>query len=231
MRAAVVAGATGLTGGHLLNGLLDSGHFEEVHALIRRPMHRPHPRLQEHVVDFDALELSFATPVQTAFCCLGTTIRKAGSRQAFREVDHGAVVAFARWARSRGAGHFLVVSSVAAAPDSPNFYLRVKGETEAELETLGFDSLDIFQPSFLLGARAERRPAERVAQILVEALDWAMAGPLEKYRGIRAQELAQAMQHRAEHPEPGVHRHLYASIAALARSEETHAPPHSPGHG
>ncbi|MBL8236141.1 MAG: NAD(P)H-binding protein [Bryobacterales bacterium] len=217
MRAAAIAGATGLTGQHLLNRLLDDHSFDPVLSVLRKPMHRSHPRLQERVVDFQSLSASKPLPIDIAFCCLGTTIRKAGSQEAFRAIDHGYVLAFANWAKQNGARHFLFVSSVSAHLHSSNFYLRVKAETERDLETLGFDWLDIFQPSFLLGQRAESRPAERFGQIVIESIHILLAGPLERYRGIAAAHVAAAMLARANNPgAPGVRRHEWRSITSIA---------------
>lgn len=216
MSVAAIAGATGLTGHYVLNRLLDDGGFDPVLAILRKPLHRNHPRLRERVVEFDSLSALAPTPVDLAFCCLGTTIRKAGSKEAFRAVDHGYVLAFAKWARGNGAKHFLLVSSVSSSPDSGNFYLRVKGETERDLAGLGFDWLDIFQPSFLLGNRAESRPGERIGQAVIQAVEFALVGPLERYRGISGATVAQAMLARANDPgSPGVRRHEWDSITAL----------------
>ncbi len=221
--AAAIAGATGLTGQHVLNRLLDGGGFDPVIAVLRKPLHRSHPRLQERVGDLSQLDSVPAPELRAAFCCLGTTIRKAGSKDAFRQINQGYVLRFARWARAHGAIHFSYLSSVSAALNSPNFYLQVKGETESELENIGFPSLDIFQPSFLLGARPESRPLERFAQGAVQVLKFALIGALEPYRGIPAQEVATAMLIRAEAVVLGVHRHEWASIRALAgaTSKET----------
>lgn len=217
MRGAAIAGATGMTGQQVLNRLLDDGGFDPVVAVLRTPLHRSHPRLRERVADFSALAALPAVSVDVAFSCLGTTIRKAGSEEAFRAVDHGHTLAFARWARKQGARHFLFVSSVAADLKSPNFYLRVKAETERDLEAIGFEWLDIFQPSFLLGPRQESRPGERVGRAVVQGLQFLLAGPLERYRGVHASAVAQAMLARArECGEPGVRRHEWSGITALA---------------
>lgn len=217
MSVAAIAGATGLTGHYVLNRLLDDGSYDPVLAVLRKPMHRNHPRLREKVVEFDSLSTLAPTSVDVAFCCLGTTILKAGSKEAFRTVDHDYVLAFANWARANGARHFLLVSSVSASPHSGNFYLRVKGETERELAQLGFDWLDIFQPSFLLGNRSESRPGERIGQAVIQAVEFVLVGPLERYRGISASTIAQAMLARANNPgDAGVRRHEWAAITALA---------------
>lgn len=218
MRGAAIAGATGLTGQQVLNRLLDDGGFDPVLAVLRRPMHRSHPRLLEKAVRFDALDTLAPVSLDVAFCCLGTTIRKAGSKEAFRAVDHGYVLAFAKWARANGARHFLFLSSVAAALDSRNFYLRVKAETERDLELVGFEWLDIFQPGLLLGVRTERRPLERIAQPLAEALRFALVGPLERYRAVAASTVAAAMVARAKTPgEPGTRRFEWREIVELGR--------------
>jgi uncharacterized protein YbjT (DUF2867 family) len=217
MRGAVIAGATGMTGQQVLNRLLDDGGFDPVVAVLRRPFHRSHPRLRERIVDFNALAPLAGVQVDVAVCCLGTTIGKAGSKEAFRAVDYGHTLAFARWVRAHGAQHFLFVSSVAADLRSPNFYLRVKAETERDLEGLGFRWLDIFRPSFLLGHRQESRPGERVGKAAVQALEFLLAGPLERFRGVSASTLSQAMLARAvDAGEPGVRRHEWSSIGALA---------------
>jgi len=217
MRGTAIAGATGLTGQQVLNRLLDDGTFDPVVSILRRPMHRNHPRLREKVVDFDSLSTLAPIAIETAFCCFGTTIRKAGSKAAFRTIDHDYAIAFAKWARAGGARHFLYVSSVSASPSSSNFYLRVKGETEAELATLGFDCLDILQPSFLLGARPNPRSGERIGQAIAQGLQFALVGPLAQFRAISASTVANAMVHLAKSPgEPGIRRHTWSSIVELA---------------
>lgn len=219
MRGAAIAGATGLTGQQVLNRLLDDGRFNPVVAVLRTPMHRNHPRLRESVVAFDALSSLAPVPLDAAICCLGTTIRKAGSKVAFRAVDYGYVMEFAKWARANGALHFLFVSSVMAGADSGNFYLQVKGEAERDLEKVGFEWLDIFQPSFLLGTRGERRIGERIGQSVVQALGFAMVGQLERFRGVAASTVADAMFARLRAPGAvGVRRHEWRSIVELAAS-------------
>jgi len=138
---------------------------------------------------------------EAAFCCLGTTIKKAGSPEAFRAVDHGAVVGFANAARKRGARVFLHVTALGADARSSALYNRVKGEVEAAVAALGFDSVYTFRPSILDGEREESRPLERVGLAVGRAL-----GPLlGKYRPTRAQAVAAAMVASCKQPEPGVH--------------------------
>ena len=144
----LLAGASGLTGSRTLDALLDAPDVARVLAVSRRPLGREHPRLANRIVQFSHMEAQLkGTVAEAALCCLGTTIRRAGSQQAFRAVDIDCVLSFARAALGAGARRFVVISSVGANPDSKNFYLRTKGEMEQELEALGFESLDILQPS------------------------------------------------------------------------------------
>ena len=190
-RIAQIAGATGLTGGHLLELLLADARYSRVHALVRKPALSAHARLQEHTFDFDhPVKPPCADDV---FCCLGTTIKKAGSQAAFRKVDFDYVVALARMARDAGAKRFLVVSSLGADARSAIFYNRVKGEMESALRDIGFDALHIFQPSLLLGDRQEARLAERLGIAASAFIAPFMLGPVRKYRPIEAKTVAKAM--------------------------------------
>jgi uncharacterized protein YbjT (DUF2867 family) len=150
-RTVLVAGATGLVGREVLAGLLADDTVAAVHTLGRRDVPLRHPKLTQHQVDFKALP---ALPrVDEAFVALGTTIKVAGSQEAFRAVDHDAVVAVAKAAKAAGARRLGVVSAMGADKRSAIFYNRVKGETEEALAALGFDTLVIARPSFLAGDR------------------------------------------------------------------------------
>jgi uncharacterized protein YbjT (DUF2867 family) len=194
MRTALIAGATGLVGGYLLRQLLDAPEYDRVVALGRRPVDLAHPKLVQVTADFAALDKVDADlRCDDAFCCLGSTIRQSGSKEKFRAVDHGAVLAFAWAARRGGAARFFVVSSLGADARSRVFYNRVKGETEAALEVLGFRTLAIFRPSLLLGPRTELRPGERFAAAVMWLADPLLLGPLRPCRAIRAETVARAM--------------------------------------
>src|SRR5262245_57369240 len=126
-KVALLAGATGLVGSHLLNALLAAPEFGRVYAISRRPMTLEHPRLANRIVQFEKLETQLkGTTCHVAFCCLGTTLRQAGSEAAFRKVDVDSVLAFARAARTAQARRFVFVSSIGASKESKHFYLRVK---------------------------------------------------------------------------------------------------------
>ena len=135
-RIALLAGATGLVGRELLPLLLDDGDIEEVVVLSRRPLATPHPKLQQGIVTFDQLQNFVLPPVDDFYCCLGTTIRQAGSRKAFREVDVVYPLTIARMALAAGATRCFFVSAMGADPDSRVFYNQVKGELEKELTGL-----------------------------------------------------------------------------------------------
>jgi len=194
MSTALIAGASGLVGGHLLRQLLDHADYTRVVALVRRPLALSHPKLEQVMVDFVALEKVTADlKCDDAFCCLGTTIKEAGSRENFRAVDHVAVLAFAWVAQRNGARRFFVVSSLGANADSRVFYSRVKGEAEEALMVLGFGTLAIFQPSLLLGVRSKTRLGERLWAKVMWLFDPLLFGGLRKFRAIEAEVVARAM--------------------------------------
>jgi len=190
-RTALVAGATGLTGKHLLEFLLADERYASVCALVRKATLQAHPKLSEHVIDFESL--GKLPKADDAFCCLGTTIKKAGSQAAFRKVDFDTVINFAAAAKAAGAKRFLVVSALGANAKSSVFYNRVKGEMENALKEMNFESLHVFRPSFLLGERAEARVGERLGIAVFSALAPLMIGPARKIRPVEAKAVARGM--------------------------------------
>jgi uncharacterized protein YbjT (DUF2867 family) len=205
----VVAGATGLVGGQCVRILGASAEYANVIALVRRKTGLASQRIEERVVDFNRFEeLSFETEADV-YCALGTTIRKAGSKAAFLRVDFDYPVTLARRAAALGARRFLIVSSVAADPASPNFYLKTKGEMEREIAALPFDAVHIFRPSFLIGEREESRPGEKAGIVLARLFWFALIGPVRKYRAVPAEAVATAMVRAAVRGTNGVHIHHY----------------------
>lgn len=199
-----LAGASGLVGGKVLNLLLEDPGVTRVITLGRSEFKRQHPKWEQRIVDFASIPLGLPAPT-VAFCCLGTTIKVAGSREAFQRVDHEFVVAFAKAAKEAGAKTFVLVSSIGASSKAGSFYLRVKGQTEIDVQVLGFDSVYVARPSMLLGHRREFRLGERLAIPLFYFLWPLLMGPLRKYRAIQAQVVALAMLRVARQPEPGFH--------------------------
>lgn len=197
---ALVAGATGLVGQALVQQLAADETWREVRALTRRPLPAAilAARVIEVAVDYSALDPAPSWADAThVFCALGTTMKRAGSEEAFRRVDVEAVVALARAARARGARHFLLVTAVGASPESRFFYNRVKGEVEAAVTALGFPSLTIARPSLLLGPRAERRVGELAGKVL-----GVLAPP--RWRPVHAAQVARALVEAAKHDAPGI---------------------------
>lgn len=193
---ALLVGGTGLTGGFVLNNLLENSSFTKVNLLSRRSLYREHEKLEEFLVDFSLLNpSSIAFKVDVVFCCLGTTIDKAGSKENFRLVDFEYITQVARIAKLNGVKQFVLLSSVGADSKSAIFYLQVKGETEDFIKRLAFNSLHIFRPSLLLGERRENRWKEKIGSTLNAALGFALTGGLKKYRGIEASTVAKAMVH------------------------------------
>jgi len=193
-RKALVVGASGLTGGHCLSRLLDTPVYGEVRVLGRRPLGVEHPRLREYIIDFDRPETwRDHLAVNDVYCCLGTTMKKAGSREAFYRVDYDYPVGIAREASKKNADRFLAVSAIGADPGSRVYYSRVKGEMENAVRAFPFRAVHIFRPSLLLGARGETRILEGIGRFASRAVSPLMIGMMKKYRPIEAGVLAWAM--------------------------------------
>ena len=217
-KVALLAGASGLTGGYVLDASLAAPDVSRVVALSRRPLGRDHPRLANRIVQFERLVAQLqGVNCDVALCCLGTTIRQAGSQERFRAVDLDCVLSFARAAKAANAQRFIVMSSVGADPQARNFYLRTKGEMEEELAAVGFASLDILQPSVLLAWRAEMRPLELGARLLMPLVNPLLMGRNAAWRGIPARTVAAAMLGAMRSGRRGVQRYTWTGIEALAR--------------
>jgi uncharacterized protein YbjT (DUF2867 family) len=217
----MVAGGSGLVGSHLLPLLCGAPEFGRVLALSRRPLVYDHPKLANRILRFD-------DPAQTwsglrgdvAFCCLGTTLAAAGSHEAFVKIDRDLVVDFARAALQGGAQRFVFVSSVGADPASKSFYLRVKGETEAQLAALGFGALDILQPSLLLGWRRELRALELAAMAILPLVNPLLLGDAQRYRAVSAETVARASLGAARVGRNGIQRYTHRGLVELAAAGE-----------
>jgi uncharacterized protein YbjT (DUF2867 family) len=223
-RIALVAGANGLVGGYLVQALIEAPDYSRVFALTRRPFNREHPKLANRIVVYARMaEQLKGLVANDAFCCIGTTIAAAGSQESFREADVDAVVQFARTARATGATRLVVVSSARASLDSKNFYLRTKGEMEDAVAAVGFPSLDILQPSLLLGPRKESRPMEALGRLLAPLLNPFLTGSREALKAIPAETVARGMIGAARRGTRGIYRYTYPAIVQLAELR-----PHQP---
>ena len=212
-RTALLVGATGLVGSHLLDRLLEQPDYASVTVWVRRDVSLRHPRLHPVVVDFEHLlqepprrlapagsgDVQFPEDV---FVALGTTIKKAGSQQAFYRVDYNYPFQVAYLVQQRGAQRFLMVSALGANAASRVFYNRVKGEAENAIRELGLPKVWFFRPSLLLGERAESRPGEKLGQAIGKWIAPLLVGRLRRYRPIEADAVAAAMVYTATHEVP-----------------------------
>lgn len=208
---AAIAGSTGFIGKLLIDLLKEDEFFSQVDVVSRRSMD-----LSEKfnvLVNEDIAKQQFEH-LDVAFCALGTTIKMAGSQDAFYHVDHDLVIDFAKNAKAAGARTFVLVSSVGADAGSSTFYLKVKGETEHDLEAIGFDSLIILRPSMLMGQRKEFRFGELIGKAVMTVFNPLMVGPMAKYRGIQGKTVAKAMVRLSQESLKGIH---------MVEGEELHA--------
>lgn len=201
---ALLIGASGLIGNYCLKALLEDDSFAEVEVWVRKPLGIIHRKLRIVFIDFPNISHIPNTDASHIFCCLGTTIKKAGSQDAFRKVDFEYVVEMAKLAKRSGVGKFLVISSIGASVGASNFYLRTKGEMEEEVINYGPSTVVIFRPSMLLGKRNEFRPAEIIGQAMMKVFKFILISKLKKYRAIEASDVALAMVMLAKQSKNGV---------------------------
>jgi uncharacterized protein YbjT (DUF2867 family) len=202
MKTCVVAGASGLVGTALVKILLEAPEYDQVHILVRKEIGLAHSKLIQHLTDFNQLaKYNFDFNADDAFCTLGTTIAKAGNKNAFRRVDHDFVIDFAQKAQSLGATGFFSVSSMGANKTSAIFYNKVKGQMEEDLKKIDFPRLGIFRPSLLLGPRTEKRTGEKLAGWMMQTLNFVIPA---KYKAIHVDKVAKKMIEVALKAENGI---------------------------
>ena len=212
-RVALVAGATGLVGRAVLARLRADKQYSAVHCVGRRAPGQQDPKLRVHLTD--SFSTFVAPPVDDVFIALGTTIKVAGSQQAFRALDLDAVVALARAARSAGATRLGVISAMGADRQSRVFYNRVKGEMEAQVCALGFDTVVIARPSLLTGDRASLHQPRRVAEEwALHAFKWLIPLIPANYRPVDAGQVACALVKALQTATPGCHVLLSGELRA-----------------
>ena len=240
MSHALLLGATGLVGRCLLEQLLDDPQWESVTVLGRRELPIKHPKLRQQRCDFESLAATAAasdvrhhtshplvdsvepetdgllqlfTPIDAVFCCLGTTIGKAGSGQAFRRVDYDYCVAAATLANHAGVPHFLMVSAVNADANSRLLYPRTKGEAEQAIAGLGFAAVTFARPSLLIGERDDSRPGEQVGLLAMAMIRPLVGWSRANWLAIEADRVAAALKRAAANPDAsGVTRLYYADF-------------------
>jgi uncharacterized protein YbjT (DUF2867 family) len=214
----VVAGGTGLVGSALVEQLCEDPEVERVVCVGRRAHPKVHAKLESRVVASlkDLTVDDIPKDVGVAFCALGTTMKQAGSREAFRDVDERAVLAFARAAKKRGARRFVLVSSIGADARSMTFYLRVKGEVEEAVRAIGFDAAHVLRPSFLDGPRREARAGEKIGMAVAHAAVRVL-GTSWRYAPVTDQVVARAMRRVAKDDAPGFFIHESRELHTLGR--------------
>jgi uncharacterized protein YbjT (DUF2867 family) len=224
-RTALVLGATGLVGARCVVHLLESSVYDRVICLVRRPALSSLAagsggRLEQRVVDFDALTRADVDAAEDVFCAIGTTMKKAGSKAEFRRVDYDIPLRTAKLAVEAGAKRLALVSSAGSNARSSVFYQRTKGELEEALASLPLRAFHIFKPSLLEGERAESRPAEAVAGAAMSLVGGLLMGPLRKWRPIDVDQVGRAMVAAmvGPDPDPPSRVHHYDDIVRLAQT-------------
>jgi len=209
-RRAWIAGATGVVGAYCLDALLADPVYGDVQAFTRRPLSRTDARLTTNVIDFDGLaSLPAPQPVDDAYCCLGTTMKQAGSRAAFERVDYEYVRAYADLAARSGASQFLLVSAVGADTRSSIYYSQVKGRAEEAVQAMPFRTVHLFRPSLLMGPRPEQRRGESISKAIAPLFAPLLLGPLARYRPVHACDVALRMIAVAKQDQSGRHVHYF----------------------
>lgn len=189
---AVVIGATGLVGEHLIRLLEKDQRFSEVEALVRLPQNSSGAKIKFTVFDFENMDAA-KVKGDILFCALGTTIKRAGSKEAQYKIDHTYNLKVAECAKRNGTMVLAHVSSIGADAKSNNFYLRTKGKLEEDLQHLSFDRVIVVRPSFILGNRKEFRLGEKLGILLMQLISPLMVGKLKRYKGVHAEKIARCM--------------------------------------
>jgi len=214
---AVIAGASGLIGSELLQLLLQSQQYDEILALVRIELPVNHKKLVQLVVNFDQLKQYQASITGHAvFCCLGSTRSKTPDLSVYRKIDHDYPLELAQIAALNNIPHYHLVSAIGANSKSGNFYTKLKGETEDDIQQVGILSLHIYQPSLLTGNRKEFRFAEKLATTAMKFIDPLLLGSLQKYRSVPVNTVAKAMYNQSLNNEEGVFIHPSNHIKQLA---------------
>lgn len=219
MKSALIAGASGLVGNELLHILLREEGYERVYALVRRPLGLQHSKLTEVLCDFDKLdEVQNYFQAQDVFCCLGTTIKKAKTKEAMYRVDVEYPLAIAKLAQKKGANHFLLVSSMNADPRSKIWYPKMKGDLEEKVKGIPFHAISILRPSLLLGNREEFRLGENAAAKIFKGMSFLLSDSWKSKLAIEAKSVAKAMFRVAQMDNKGVAFYSAISIEEIAQA-------------
>lgn len=194
MKTAILLGATGLTGGILLQKLLNDPQYEKIILFSRSSVKIKNSKIEEHLVDLFQLEkYKEHFKADQVFCCIGTTKSKTPNEETYRKIDYGIPVSAAKLCKENGISTFAVISALGANPDSGMFYNKIKGEMQRDVLAQKIKNTYIFQPSLIAGDRREKRFFENFAKQVMKILNYALVGPLKKYRSIHPETIARAM--------------------------------------
>ncbi len=205
-KSALIIGASGLVGGHCLEMLLQQEIYGKVIALVRHPLERVHPKLIQHVIDFEKLE-QYQEQIKgdDIYCCIGTTIQKSPNQKEYFKIDYHYPYEIGKIALANGAEQYSLISAISANSKAIFFYSRVKGQLEEAICQLNFKSVYILRPSYLIGKRKEFRSIEKLGAFVLKVLSPLLQGPLKKYRAIEAKMVAKAMVQLSMQHTPGIH--------------------------
>ena len=214
---AIIAGASGLIGSKLLDILLHQPEYDEVLILVRKGLPLQDKKLTQLVTDFDRLdEYADSITGHAIFCCLGSTRKKTPDLNEYRKIDHDYPLHLTQLANKNGVEQYHLVSAIGADATASNFYLKMKGETENNITSIGLPCLHIYQPSLITGDRKERRFIEKIFMGLMKVIDPLLIGSLKKYRSIPAITVAMAMYKQSIKKETGVFIHPSDQIKQLS---------------
>ncbi|MBK25552.1 MAG: hypothetical protein CME70_16265 [Halobacteriovorax sp.] len=190
----LILGATGLVGSRVLDLMLQDSAVEKVYLVSRRSSGVEHQKIEECIAPLSKMsKFDQAFNVDICFCCLGTTIKKAGSKSAFKEIDYDLPLEAAKLCKLNGVNKFVLISALGADSNSFVFYNKTKGEVEDSISKLGLETFYVVRPSLIVGKREERRPGEALAMIGFKMLDPLFFGPIKKYRGSKVEDIAKLM--------------------------------------
>ncbi len=194
LKTALVLGSSGLVGGHLVNMLMHDDRYQHIILINRSASKIDHPKIEEKIINFKQIQSEIKLiQANDVFCCIGTTIKSAGSKENFKAVDYRIPLEFAKIASQSNSNNFIVISSMGANPNSSSFYSKIKGQMEDALKKIELKNLIIVRPSLLLGDREEIRVGEKIGKVLMNAFSFLMIGSLKKYKAIEAKQVAKAM--------------------------------------
>ncbi|HWV72255.1 MAG TPA: NAD-dependent epimerase/dehydratase family protein [Pseudosphingobacterium sp.] len=214
---ALIYGATGLIGSQLLSLLIEGSDYQKVIIYTRKKINIENNKVKIIIDELNAIK-KYKNDLKAdhVFCCLGTTRKKTPDKKEYYKIDHDYPLTAAAIAIENSCKHFHLVSSIGANKESLFFYTKTKGKLENDISFLPFDSINIYRPSLLLGARREKRNAENISAKILNILNPALIGPLRKYKSIQALTVARAMYNQSLNNAKGINIFLPEELNKIA---------------